>query len=90
MPLLSTASKQEMEREEREVRLPLWCRMHSDCRGRAGAVTAEVELGALTAEVELGALTAEVELGALTAEVELGALTAEVELGALTAKVASP
>ena len=29
------ASKQEMEREESEVRLPLWCRVHSDCRGRA-------------------------------------------------------
>ena len=29
-------SKQEIERKESEVRLPLWCRVHSDCRGRAG------------------------------------------------------
>ena len=29
-------SKQEMEREDREVRLPSWCRVHSHCRGRAG------------------------------------------------------
>ena len=36
MPLSSSNSNQEMEGEERKVRLPLWCRVHTDCRGRAG------------------------------------------------------
>ena len=58
MSLPITADRQqEMEREESQVRLPLWCRVR--------AMTAEVELRVLTAEVELGALTAEVELRAL-------------------------
>ena len=63
--------QQEMEREESEVRLLLWCRgtdcrgraKGTDCRGRAEGTDCRGRAGGTDCRGRAGALTTEVELG---------------------------